>query len=231
MNRARLLLASAAIALACDNPVDVPRETQGARPPRFVLFGVVRDEEGLPLPGASAEVYHDGAPGSSALSNEKGYFSFKEVTGWLTVRVWKDGYDHVRRFLTVEGDLAFEVMLTRLDAADSIRLGRTIRTTVNPNAPPCDPIGWDARAPCRRLAFTAPSTGWLTIAVAWFGGSPLDIVITRSDGTYVAYSRESNYEEATVETCVEAGMTYEVRVSSYYDPQVFNLTANLAPAC
>jgi len=227
MLRLRMWMAAVMIATACDSPVEEPA-TQTPRPPRYVVFGAVRDEQGLPIQGASAEIISTSSFGLRALSNSNGYFSFKDVSGFLLVRVWKDGYDHRTHWLKVDEDSQFEVSLLRVET-DSIFLGRTIRSAVDPHASPCDPQ-WDAEAPCRRLSFMAPATGTLTIGVAWFGGSELDVVIVRSDETYLAFSDLTGFDEAVLEAQVEAGHKYEVRVSSYYDPQVFNLTANLAPA-
>ncbi|MGH7471786.1 MAG: hypothetical protein ACRENP_27870 [Longimicrobiales bacterium] len=93
----------------------------------------------------------------------------------------------------------------------------------------CDPVHWDASAPCRRLRLTPSASGTLFISITWSGGPPLDGLITTSGGTLLANSKEENVELATAQAYLQAGAMYEVWVSSYYGTQVFDLRADLRP--
>jgi len=221
-----LVVAVCGIALACDPGIEEPTDTEPTPQP-FVLLGTLHDEDGLAVSGATVGVAGDAVPWQYAISNDSGHFSFAGVLGPVAVRVWMFGYEHYVQNLVVVADLSLDIGLVRVEAIDSIRLGRTIRSHVDGDAAPCDPIQWDDRAPCRRFSFTAPRSGTLVINVSWNGGSPLDAVIIAPEGTYLAISEESGFDEVTVRGRVQAGATYEVRVSSYYSGQVFDLRADL----
>lgn len=220
------LIAACALLLGCadEEPISAPTT------PAFVLFGSVRDSAGEPIAGATAQITDGTFRGRVAFSNQGGYFKFVQVSGPMTISVWKDGYDFsVVRDLMVSADLALDVTLARIEFSDSIILGQLIRSNVLAGAPPCDPVHWDAHAPCRRFSFTAPASGRLLISVTWSGGSPLDAVIMSPEGAYLETSEEwgPGVEKVTVGTYVQEGLTYEIRISSYYDAQVFNLIADL----
>jgi hypothetical protein len=221
-----LVVAVSGIALACDPGIEDPADAEPTPRP-FVLLGTLRDEGGLAVSGATVGVAGDSVPWQYSISNDSGHFGFTGVLGPVAVRVWKYGFEHYVQNLVVAADVSLDIGLVKVEAIDSIRLGRTIRSHVDGNADPCDPIRWDTRAPCRRFSFTAPRSGTLVISVRWSGGSPLDAVILAPEGTYLAISEETGLEEATVSARVQAGATYEVRVNSYYAGQVFDLRADL----
>ncbi len=230
MKRISLLVATAGMLMtACDNPEDPVGPASAPARPSFVVFGVVRDTAGLPVSGAAAEIVEGWFQGWTKISNDDGYFSFPGVSGPMTIRVRKDGYEYYVQTLVVTADLALEVTLSSVEVIDEMALGRTIRSTVPEDAPPCDPIGWDALAPCRRFLFTAPSSGELSIRISWAGDPPLDATMMTPNGDYLATSEESGFEEILMNAFVTAGETYEIRVNSYYDYQVFNLRADLTP--
>jgi hypothetical protein len=191
-----------------------------------VLFGIVRDEAGHPLPGSTAELVTTGAV---TATNDSGYFSFANVRGVVTVRVSKVGFAQQSQDLDVTADVVVHLALRRLALADTIVLGATIHSTVDAAAPPCDPGGWDAAAPCRRFQFIAPASGQLAISITWMGAPPLDATMVTANGTYLAWSTESGIDEIRLQANVEAGEFYEIRVNSYYGAQAFDLTANLNP--
>jgi hypothetical protein len=224
--RPTCLLIACAIALACDSPQEpaqvAPLQRQG-----FVVFGVVRDETGLPLSGAAAEVLDGTFRGRGAVSNPNGYFSLVDVSGPMAILVWKDGYDLHQKSLDVAADLVLEFTLQRVAHADSITLGLDVAYIVLEDAPPCDPAGWDAQAPCRRLYFLAPTSGILTVVITWTGEPQLDAVITSPNGTYLGTSSELGFERIIVSASVGAGDLYEIRVNSYYGRQMFRLRADL----
>ena len=230
MKRISLLVAAAGILMtACDKPEDPVGPVSTPVRPSFVVFGVVRDTAGLPVSGATAEIVEGRFQGWIQISNDDGYFSFTGVSGLITIRVWKDGYERYVQTLVVTADLVLEISLSSVEPIDELALGRTIRSNVPADAPPCDPVGWDAQAPCRRFLFTAPSSGELTIRIWWAGYPPLDATMMAPSGDYLAASAESGFEEIVMNAFVTAGETYEVRVNSYYEYQVFNLRADLTP--
>ena len=222
MNRPALMIAACGIVMACSS------ETPLAPPPppplpTYVMIGIVRDEEGLPVADAVAEL------AGMTRFDQNGLFSFAGLRGPFTVWVRKEGYGTHSRSLLITTDVTVNISLIRLFLADSLVLGQTIRTTVEADAPPCDPIGWDAQAPCRRFTFTAPHSGVLVLMIAWVGGSPLDATIVQADGHYVGTSKDSGFESIFADAVVEGGRQYEIRVNSYYGAQVFDLKAVLTP--
>ena len=189
----------------------------------FTVTGVVRDEAGTLVSGALATL----GGSDYTFTNGAGVFRIDGVRGDRKLLVAKESYDDFSRELTVTGDVFVEVVLTAIAYADSLVLGEALRSNVASNATPCDPIHWDARAPCRRFKFRAPETGVLSVTVVWDYGSPLDVVITTENGTYLASSGEDELPRASVSARVARGEVYEVRVNSYYEAQVFDLRAEL----
>ena len=230
MKRLSLLIAAGGIVMACageEPTVPLAPPPPPATPlPTYVVFGTVQDEAGAPLSGAVADLV---GLGRTSISNESGYFSFTGVRGPMTVRVGKDGYEPQTRNLNVTADLAFSVKLSRVLLSEEIVLGQTIRSTVNESAPPCDPIRWDAMAPCRRFGFTAPFSGVFVVSISWNGGIPLDATMMNPDDTYLASSRDSGFGQITLVATVYSGVRYELRVNSYYGRQEFDLKADLTP--
>jgi hypothetical protein len=107
-------------------------------------------------------------------------------------------------------------------------LDRTVRSSVSATAAPCDPVGWDESAPCRRFYFIAPATGRLSIDNAWNGVPPLDATIVIPANRYVATSTDNGFNRVSLSASLIAGVRYEVRVNSYYGAQVFDMTATFA---
>lgn len=163
------------------------------------------------------------------VTNAFGYFTFSGVRGVVTVRVTAPGFEPQSRNLDVTADVTWSFKLARLlFASDSIVLGATIASAVDAGAPPCDPVNWDAWAPCQRFHFTAPATGRLVLLVTWQGISELDATLVTTGNSYVATSRPAA-TGIRLEGFVQGGHLYEIRVSSYYEGQSFQLRADLFP--
>ena len=229
MQRLALTLAVYALLAACEpeQPIAPAPPPQPPAPlPTALVSGFIHDETGMPLAGALVENLNGGG---TVTANETGNFSLLVVQGPFTLRVSKEGYESYLRNLVANADLQVDVRLAVLLVVDSIVLSRTIRSTVEAGAAPCDPVHWDAAAPCRRFPFTAPLSGLLFISVSWHGGSELDVTFTTPGGSYLATSRELAPETVGFWVTVEAGASYEIRVNSYYESQVFELKAELVP--
>jgi hypothetical protein len=228
MRHVPVLAAVCVMLVACGTDAVAPPDN--ATLPTWVVSGFVRDEAGIAVPRAAVELLSGLFGNRLSIADDSGFFSLERVRGPITIHVSKDGFEYYSRYLVVADDLTLLVRLPRLEGwSDIIRLGQTIRSTVEPRAAPCDPMGWDAQAPCRRFPFTAPASGALIISIAWHGGSRLDAIIALSDGTYVATSDDTGLEQITVLATVGAGEKYQVYVNSYYDRQVFDLKADLIP--
>ena len=240
MKRAPLVLGACLALIACsDDPYrDYSHPVSPTSPPAppppppatFVLFGTVRDMDGKPLPGATAEAFRGGAASLTAISNANGHFSFTGITGTVTVRVYKEGYDWFRQSYTLAGDLAIEIELPQVELADTISLGHTIQASVRPDAPPCDPVQWDAMAPCRTFLITRGASGLLVVSISWNGDPELDATLVDPRGNYVATSVDVPGDEITLSAWLEAGKTYVLRVNSYYSGQIFLLRAEFQSA-
>lgn len=233
MKRAMTLLAVGIATIACgDDPNRAPTQpvSPPVRPPTptFVLFGTVRDEDGRPITGAIARLATPPYKGQAAISNAGGYFSFAGIAGPLTVTVYKDGYDRSMATVTLNADLALEFRLNPVEPSDSLLFGRTFQSSVVSGSIPCDPVRWDARAPCRRFDFTPPKTGLLTIVISWDGEQELDATIVSKNNQYVATSFENPGYQLILAAKVDANTTYEIRVNSYYSGQLFLLRADFS---
>lgn len=223
MNRLSLLMATGAIVTACSG--EEPLEPVVPPPPTFVVFGIVRDEAGEPVAGAVAEIP---SLSRTAVTNQVGHFSFSGLRGAVRFRVQKAGFQTLSIELVVTANIAWEIRLLRAGVlSDSLTLGATIRSTVEANAPPCDPIRWDALAPCRLFLFTAPRAGQLSLSITWSGDPALDATLVTATGTYVATSIDAGTGKIQLDGMVEAGRIYEIRVNSYYGYQVFDMRADL----
>jgi len=224
-----LAVAICAALTGCENKRELTTDPIAAPAPTYVLFGTVRDSAGAPVANATAVVTTGKYLGRFALSNESGYFKFIGLLGPLTLRVTKEDYEMADNPLDVRGDLSLEVVIKKIFFSDSIELGRTIRSNVPASAKPCDPIRWDARAPCRPFRFTPSSSGLLSLQIKWDGLIPLDATITTLSNDYVATSSEVGFGNVTMAASLTAGQTYEIRINSYYGGLIFDLAATFQP--
>jgi Carboxypeptidase regulatory-like domain len=218
LNRICVLFASCVI-LAC---ADDPGAVQMQPAPFFTLSGVVRDAAGIPV--ADAEV---AISSTFKFSSDSGYFAFERVRGDLTVIVTKAGFEDYGVKVRMDSNVDLDVRLQKQLVVSEIIVGKTLAGTIHANALPCDPVRWDANAPCRRLSFIAPVSGILVLTLRWTGTPPLDAVVTNAFGDYLAYSEKVGGNQAYVALHVDQARRYEVRVSSYYGAQLFELTTEL----
>jgi hypothetical protein len=224
MQRLALLIPVCGIVIGCMDETIAPAPPSPPPLPTFVITGTVLDEAGAPVSAAVAELV---GLNNGTATDESGQFRLTGARGATTVRVRKEGFAPHLHNLFVAADQTINVTLRRAFLSDSIVLGATITGVTD--WPPCDPIRWDAQAPCRRFVFTAPASGILVISISWDGGPPLDALIYEGSHTLLAYSTDAGFDNATVNAPVVAGHGYEIRVNSYYNSQIFNLRADLSP--
>lgn len=219
----------AAAILACGDPDTAPTLPPPTPPPPapWVVQGTVRDGARRALSGVSVEIVSGRFSGLVAVTDEAGAFRFLGVAGEMTISASKDGYQRYAHKLTVTADLNFDIDLFKALPLDTIVVGRVIQTSVEAGYAPCDPVGWDARAPCKRFFFTAPATGNLSIIITWSGEPPIDATLVNHTNSYLAVSNELAPRLVELYGPVAAGEMYEVRVSAYYTRQVFTLRADI----
>ena len=224
MKRLSLLIPFCGIVVACGSEkLIAPPTPIQPPPPTFTVTGTVLDDTGSPVPAAVADLL---GLNIATYTDEAGQFRLTGASGATTVRVRKEGFAPHLQNLFVAADVAINVQLRRMLLSDSIVLGATITSITD--GPPCDPVGWDAAAPCRRFGFIAPASGILVVSITWDAGPPLDALIVWNN-SMLAYSNDSGNENVTLNAPLIAGDWYEIRVNSYYFPQVFQLRADLTP--
>ncbi|HEX5075016.1 MAG TPA: carboxypeptidase-like regulatory domain-containing protein [Gemmatimonadaceae bacterium] len=227
MKSSRLVLGGAALLLACsDRTRGGPTGTGTPAMRSWAVGGVVRDQDGRAVAGATIDIVEGLFSGRSSISNGDGSFAFERVFGRMTLVVSRGGYEQYVQRLNVTTDVLLDVRLVKYVDADSLQLGRIIRATVSSNAPPCDAIRWDELAPCKRFFFTPDRAGTLSVSVSWSGSPELDITMVTLEGAYIATSIKVGPEAAWLVGIVEPGRTYEIRVNSYYTAQMFDLRAD-----
>jgi len=229
MHRA-LIPACLTLITACSDGSPVEPAPARPSPPTFLVFGIVENVEGIPLRGALVELF---APGplliDSTVTGVDGGFGFGGVRGYVQLKVSRSGYFVESRSLNVTEDHLYRFQLAPWPEADVLILGDWIQASVIGGAPPCDPIYWDAYAPCRRFLFSPMASGKLVISLEWTGYPELDATLVTSAGDYVGTSDGTGVGRFHLEGQVLEGQVYEVRVNSYYGTQDFRLMAELIP--
>ena len=69
----------------------------------------------------------------------------------------------------------------------------------------------------------------LSLQIKWDGLIPLDATITTLSNDYVATSSDDGFGTVTIAASLTAGVTYEVRINSYYGGLTFDLAATFQP--
>ena len=209
---AALILSGAMIA-ACDGPTSPTPSVPISR--AFALTGVVREVDGSPIGGASVQIQGTSFETRTTMSAQSGAYRFDGLAGMFVLRAVKEGYDVVTKNVTVTADQVADLNMQRIGRLVESEVFRGII-----NDPPCDPGGWDAQAPCRRIFYTPTTSGTLTLRVTWTGSSEIDLLLA---GGY--WKPEGHEIRATIE--VQSGREYEIILNSYYAPVPFEITAEL----
>ena len=178
----------------------------------YTLSGTIRDLDGEPLAGVTLAITQSNQD-RSVVSDAQGRYSLHSVNGLIYLRASKEGYlgSFVTRFVAVD-----QVVDIRLSTIVHLVPGTTLRGTVRGD--PCDPVGWDARALCQTIFFTAPTSGMLDLVLTWTGPSELDLVFDGQD-----FDPPRVLGEIHARVHVAPGSRHEIRINSYYSPQAFEL--------
>jgi len=127
----------------------------------------------------------------------------------------KAGFNGTERNVVVMADEVTDLKLERILPLISDEIYRGII-----NGAPCDPQGWDARAPCHRILYTAAGTGVLKLEVTWTGAADVDMLIGTAYFEAVGHAIHGSVP-------VVAGRVYEIRLNAYYTPVPFEISASL----
>lgn len=192
-------------------PPPPPPPSSGA----FTLSGVLRAFDGSPVPSARVQVTGSPFVSVTTTSDDVGRYRVPNVSGPIEMRIFKDGYYIEWRRLFITSDQVFDV---KVQLSQPLVVGEVMRGIVG--GEPFDPVHWDARAPSRRVSFTAPASGELVVRIDWQIGSDLDLLV----GT--DYFGAGGSPLSAVFPVV-AGQDYELILNSYYEQVEFELRADL----
>jgi hypothetical protein len=210
----RTLIAACIVAASCGEPTTGPTPTG-----RYTLTGSIRDLEGTML--ADVPVVLAGQRlNRTTVTGANGKYSFDNVYGFFNLRISTDGYLPASRNVSVAADQVVDFVLEHIVV---LTAGTTLRGTVR--GQPCDPAGWDAKAPCQRVFFTPPTIGTLDLVLSWNSADELDLLI---DPFY--WSAPAGEREIRASLDIVSLGQHEIRINSYYQPQEFELRASFRPA-
>ena len=220
-----------ALLAACDLTEPFVPPTPPPGPATYVVSGTVVDGNDLPVARAYVQVTWNRTQRRTTYTDAAGFFSFDGIVGDVDLLV--TGNPSFSQSLRVQSNVtlkvqlknAFQVRLSTLATeVSALELASAMRASTT--QPPCDPGAWDAKAPCRAFSFVAPSSGVLRIKLTFTGTTEMDaMVVSVKDKLGFAYSSVVSNTEQKLSATLEAGQSYQIWVSSYYEPQAFELLA------
>jgi hypothetical protein len=99
----------------------------------------------------------------------------------------------------------------------SISVGELVRASITRGDPVCDPVHWDANAPCKVYSLVAPTSGLLTVTLTTDipGSNPdvIDMMVTEVSSGMTLYSPGGAVQRLSLD--VQAARRYEIRINSY----------------
>jgi carboxypeptidase family protein len=224
----RLWIVVTALGLvACGDDSDQPSnpgELPLAPSAGWTVDGFVRSG-GQSVSGVIVQLLEDRRGSRSTETNDSGYFRFGDVAGRAQLRFQHEQYLPASRFFEVRGDQRFDITMTALVETVNFTLGDLVHGVINSFDAPCDPVHWDAQAPCARLRFQVPTSGELTVQVTDFSVFDLDFTVMTIDGSYLAFSTEDGYA-LRASLAVTPGF-YEIWVHSYSGGASFAVRADI----
>ena len=223
MKASYVLIVTCVLVAACGDSPGLPTgptamNGQPAPAGSHTLSGTIRDADGLPLAGVTLVVMVP-TDGGSVVSDAAGRYSLGNLNGMITLRASKEGYfdSYQQRFIAAD-----QVLNISLPPRVELVPGTTLRGVVG--GEPCDPIGWDARARCRQIFFTPPTSGTLDLVLTWSGPSDLDLLVA---GQY--FDPPTKRGEIRAKVKVAGGLRHEIRINAYYSAEEFELRAEFQP--
>ena len=227
MKRCYTVIAFCILVAGCDrgsrsitgpSPGPVPTDTPTVS---YTLTGRIQDELGEPVSGAAVLLVQGQNPGRTTVSDELGQYRFDNLRGFVVVRAIKADYRDGVASGVMDADRTLMVTMTPYRRLQ-LTVGTTLHGTVQD--PPCDPVRWDAIAPCQLIFFTPPATGVYELVLTWNGPHELDLLIDGSLSLYFYQPGAPGKLRASLSA--QAGVQREIRIHSYYGPQAFELTAS-----
>ena len=184
----------------------------------YTLTGTIQDSDGRPLSDVTL-VLKGPDDVKSVVSDAAGRYSISNVGGAVELRISMTGYSEWSMPRYIAADQVLNITLSpTIELTPGVAFGGTV------HGAPCDPVGWDARAPCQRLFFTAPSAGTLDLVLTWTGASDLDMLA----GGY--YFTPTIPHQIHARVAVIAGVRTEIRINAYYAQEAFDLRVGFEPA-
>jgi hypothetical protein len=129
-----------------------------ALPASFTLSGVVSEPAGDPVPGAHVQI-----SGKTAITDEAGRYTVRELSGWIGLELSKDGYEPV----TMSGYQMVNDRVLNIVLAPTIRIAAGESRTLTLYD---DDRGYEFRAayeacpsPCKLIRVSVPARGALTV--------------------------------------------------------------------
>jgi hypothetical protein len=194
----------------------------------YRLIGTVRDETNTPIRGASVKLTDVAQREQVVLSDSAGHYEFAALTGVFTVAVRHRNYQDVVVYLFISTDRVLDVKMVPVEPETIFELGKEYDFVVPASNAPCDPVHWDAHAPCTKIRFRAPRSGTLTVELTWASEGEVDFTIMSEGDSYLAYGNGDG-QPLTATVPVLNGNYYVIWVHSYYGAATFKVRADIVP--
>jgi hypothetical protein len=205
------------------NPAGVPPV------PVYTLVGTIRGENDAPLWGATVTLTNSLQNRHEVFTDTAGRYEIRGISGAWNVVVKFANYVDAVSAIAMNSDRVLDIKLVPVRRPVSFDVGKEFATQVNADDSPCDPVHWDASAPCARLRLEALRTGVLTVTLTWESAGDVDFTIMSDDErSYLAYSGGGGHT-LTSRLSVTAGMHYVIWVHSYYGAASFKIRADITP--
>jgi len=188
MRRLSLALFIGALAVGCDKSPSTPTPPAGSPTPtpQAALSGLVRDRDTTaPLENARVEIVDLGSgslTGNLVRTDATGRYSFFGISGSLSFRVSRDGYEGEPRriHLALTPVANFDLMpVQSKPARETISVGETKPGTVDENDRTCG--GMFFILPCKRFILIVSEAATLKARLTWPGAHDVDLELWQND--------------------------------------------------
>jgi hypothetical protein len=217
----------------CDPDVSSPGispQPQDTLPiPTFNLVGTIRAADNTPLSGAIVTLTNFLQQRRETQTDTAGRYEIRGISGTWNVIVSVADHIEAVSVVVMNADRVLDFRLIPVSRPLPFEVGKEFAYEVDARARPCDPVHWDANAPCARLRFQAPRTGLLSVLLDWEGSNEVDFTIMSDDeASYLTYAGTSGHTAST-SFGVIAGTYYVIWVHSYYGAASFTIRADINP--